>query len=105
LWFSESRSHGIQARQQPSGRDHVSYINDNIALFPKAKLAALFDEKLNEDADFKAAIEGVRSDEFQQLYAELWQSEEFLKEIQILEDNGLSMSALIDEVIAIMGQN
>jgi hypothetical protein len=93
------------ARQQVSGRDFNAYANDIIALLPKQKLADLFDQKLKEDSDFKAAIEGIQSDEFQQIYAELWQTEEFLKEVQILGDNGIDMDVLLYQLVAIFGQN
>jgi hypothetical protein len=80
-------------------------MREYIAALPKEKLSALFEEKLNEDADFKAAIEGIKSDEFQQLYRDLWQNEVFLAEVKAMADNGIDVNVVVDQLFAMFGQN
>ncbi|RVE55341.1 hypothetical protein evm_000239 [Chilo suppressalis] len=54
------------ARHETSGTDFNSFIRDTIVLLPKAELAALYDQKMVEDEDFKAAMEGLQSEEWEQ---------------------------------------
>ncbi|KAL0869217.1 hypothetical protein ABMA27_007493 [Loxostege sticticalis] len=94
-----------KARQTLSGRDFNSYIKDTTAVFPKEKLAALYEQKLAEDEDFKAAIEGLQSDEWKQLYSALWANELFLAEVSILAENGIDIELDIEQLFATFGQN
>ncbi|KAL0819745.1 hypothetical protein ABMA28_007793 [Loxostege sticticalis] len=89
-----------KARQTLSGRDFNSYIKDTTGVFPKEKLAALY----TEDEDFKAAIEGLQSDEWKQLYSALWANELFLAEVSILAENGIDIELVIEQLFATFGQ-
>ncbi|XP_050669594.1 uncharacterized protein LOC126968609 [Leptidea sinapis] len=91
--------------QETSGKDMSSFIKDSIALFPKEKLAALYEQKINEDEDFKIAMESLRSDEFQELWNALWENETFKAEADVLAENGIELELLVEEVLAIFGQN
>lgn len=88
-----------------SGSDFSSYIKDSIAAFPKEQLAALYEQKLAEDEDFKAAIEGLQSDEWNEVYSALWASEQFLAEVNTLAENGIDVSLVIEQMVAVFGQN
>ncbi|CAG4986664.1 unnamed protein product [Colias eurytheme] len=94
-----------QARHQLSGRDMNAFIQDCISEFPKAKLAALFDQKVSEDEEFKSAIENLQSEEWDKVWNALWESEVFLEEVQTLKDNGIDVYWLLVEITAIFGQN
>lgn len=58
-----------------------------------------------QDEDFKAAIEGLQSDEFEELMDALFANPQFQAEIKALEDNGINVLTLLDEVVAIFGQD
>ncbi|KAL0819733.1 hypothetical protein ABMA28_007782 [Loxostege sticticalis] len=94
-----------KTRQAVSGSDFSSYIKDSIAAFPKEQLAALYEQKLAEDEDFKAAIEGLQSDEWNEVYSALWASEQFLAEVNTLAENGIDVSLVIEQMVAVFGQN
>lgn len=94
-----------RSRQSASGSDMSSYINDVIALLPKDKLAALFDQKMAEDEEFRVAMENLQSNEWQQIMADLFENETFQKEVQILSDNGVDFNLIISEIMAVFGQN
>ncbi|XP_028176213.1 uncharacterized protein LOC114364307 [Ostrinia furnacalis] len=94
-----------KARHTLSGRDFSAFIQDCISEFPKSKLVALFDQKLAEDDDFKAAIEGLQSDEWAQVWSALWENEQFLSEVNTLNANGVDVKVLLDELVAVFGQN
>ncbi|KAL0869206.1 hypothetical protein ABMA27_007483 [Loxostege sticticalis] len=94
-----------KARHTLSGRDFSAFIKDCISEFPKKQLNDLYNQKLAEDADFKAAIEGLQSDEWNQVYSALWANEQFLAEVKTLADNGVDVAVLLDELLAIFGQN
>lgn len=82
-----------------------SFVNDIIAVFPKDKLAALFDQKMAEDDEFKSAMENLQSAEWQQIIDDLFASETFQAEIQVLSENGIDIHLVIAEIKAIFGQN
>ncbi|XP_052756474.1 uncharacterized protein LOC113521001 [Galleria mellonella] len=92
-------------RVEPSGRDFTSFVRDNIDLFPKDELSALFDQKIAEDDDFRVAFENLNSDEWRSIFGALWESEVFLAEVQTLADNGIDFGILIYEIVAIFGLN
>ncbi|XP_050669593.1 uncharacterized protein LOC126968608 [Leptidea sinapis] len=92
-------------RHTVSGTDMTAFIKDCIAEFPKAKLAALYDEKIAEDEDFKSAMENLQSEEWNTIYNALWENDTFLQEVQILKDNGIEVDLLLLELIAVFGQN
>lgn len=94
-----------RARQSVSGSDMSSFINDAIALFPKDKLAALYDELITEDKEFKTAMENLQSEEWQQLLDALFENETFQKEVQVLHENGIDINILVTEIKAVFGQN
>ncbi|XP_059053322.1 uncharacterized protein LOC131847704 [Achroia grisella] len=93
------------ARVEPSGTDFTSFIKDNIDLFPKDDLFALFEQKIAEDADFKSAFDNLNSDEWREIFGALWESEQFLAEVQTLADNGIDVGILLYEIVAIFGLN
>ncbi|CAH0400441.1 unnamed protein product [Chilo suppressalis] len=93
------------ARHETSGRDFSSFIRDVTAILPKAELAALYDQKMVEDEDFKAAMEGLQSEEWEQVFDVLWASEVFQVEVKTLADNGVEMDLLLDQLVAVFGQN
>ncbi|XP_068619107.1 protein G12-like [Battus philenor] len=93
-----------RTRQEISGKDMTAYINDCIAVFPKDKLVALFEEKVAEDEEFRVAIENLQSDEWDQIWNALWENETFLEEANILLENGIDLQVLLVELKAVFGQ-
>ncbi|CAB3246026.1 unnamed protein product [Arctia plantaginis] len=91
-------------RQSVSGTTMTDFIYDSIAVFPTAKLSALFDEKMANDEAFSTALINLRSEEFSQLANALFENEIFRQEIQSLRENGVEIEVLMDEVLAIFGQ-
>lgn len=99
------RSKKIQmGRHSLSGTNFSSFIDDCIALFPKDKLSALFDEKMANDAEFNSAITNLQSAEWDEVFSALWENETFMNEVQVLADNGIDVHAVLHEVIAVFGQ-
>ncbi|KAL4709836.1 hypothetical protein ACJJTC_000323 [Scirpophaga incertulas] len=94
-----SLRHGV------SGRDFSAYTRDLVNLLPKDQLNELYNQKVAEDEDFKAAMEGLQSDEWKEIYAALWESEGFLAQITTLGENGLDVSLVMEELVAVFGQN
>ncbi|XP_013183065.2 uncharacterized protein LOC106129135 [Amyelois transitella] len=94
-----------KSRHQLSGRDFNSFINDCVAALPKDQLAALFDQKLAEDEEFRVAIENLYSEEWAQIYDALWKSEQFQVEIRTLAEHGIEINVLLNELFAVFGQN
>ncbi|CAG4953512.1 unnamed protein product [Parnassius apollo] len=93
-----------ESRQDLSGRDMSAYINDCVAVFPKEKLTVLYEQKIAEDEEFKVAMDNLMSDEWNQIWAALWENETFLEEAKILSENGIDLSALLLELKAVFGQ-
>ncbi|KAJ8713955.1 hypothetical protein PYW08_007575 [Mythimna loreyi] len=93
------------ARHTLSGKDLTSFIKDSISEFPKAKLAALFDQKMAEDVEFSTAILNLQSEEWDKTFGALWESPVFQAEIKVLNENGIDVGVFLDEIIAIFGQN
>ncbi|XP_037876368.2 uncharacterized protein LOC101743760 [Bombyx mori] len=94
-----------RARQTLSGRDFTSYINDIIDVFPKDKLAALYEQKLAEDEEFRVALENLQSEEWDAVFGALWESEQFKAEVDTLAEHGIDIHVLMKELFAIFGQN
>ncbi|XP_049877488.1 uncharacterized protein LOC126374808 [Pectinophora gossypiella] len=93
-----------KVRHELSGTDYSAFINDIIDAFPKEKLAALYEEKIAEYDDFRVALENLESQEWQDTWNALWNSEVFQKEIQTLESHGIYFNSLIKELRALFGQ-
>ncbi|KAJ8723989.1 hypothetical protein PYW07_007969 [Mythimna separata] len=93
------------ARHTLSGRDLSAFIRDSISEFPKAKLAALFDQKMAQDAEFSSAILNLQSEEWDNTFGALWDSPVFQAEVKALAANGIDVGVFLDEIIAIFGQN
>lgn len=74
-------------------------------MFPKEKLAALYDHKMAEDEEFRVAIENLQGDEWNRVFNALWESEVFKAEVNALNENGIDITVLLTEVLAIFGQN
>ncbi|KPJ18126.1 hypothetical protein RR48_11974 [Papilio machaon] len=91
-------------RHTLSGKDMTAFINDCIAIFPKDKLTALYDEKIVEDEEFRVAMENLNSEEWDQVWNALWESEAFIEEANILLENGIDLKVLLREVKAVFGQ-
>ncbi|KAG6452456.1 uncharacterized protein LOC115445016 [Manduca sexta] len=100
----ESMSRPV-ARHATSGTNFSAYINDVIATFPKAKLAALYDEKMANDEEFRVAMENLLSPEWDAVLEALWTSDVFQAEIKTLAEYGIDASVLYLEILAIFGQN
>nr|ABX39541.1 single domain major allergen protein [Dixeia pigea] len=96
---------GATKRHEVSGRDMSAYIADTIALLPKDKLAALYNEKMENDEEFKRAMDSLASDEWQALWNALWENETFKAEADQLAENGIDLQMLLVELVAIFGQN
>lgn len=92
------------ARLEPSGNDFSSFVEDSIALFPKEKLTALYDHKMEDHEEFRTAIENLQSEEWDDVFSALWDSPTFEAEVQTLADNGINVHVLLQEVVAIFGQ-
>uniref|UniRef100_A0A2A4J0T9 Single domain major allergen protein n=1 Tax=Heliothis virescens TaxID=7102 RepID=A0A2A4J0T9_HELVI len=95
----------MKARHSTSGRDLSSFIRDCIDAFPKDKLSALFDQKMADDEEFKTAIENLQTEEWDAVFTALWDSDVFQAEVKALSENGIDVSAVLDEIVAIFGQN
>ncbi|GBP54336.1 hypothetical protein EVAR_38570_1 [Eumeta japonica] len=91
-------------RHTISGTDFNSYIRDIIDLFPKDKLAALYDEKMEGDEEFKTAMENLYSDEWHATFNALVESEIFQKEVDTLAEKGIDFHLVIAEILAVFGQ-
>ncbi|XP_064073991.1 uncharacterized protein LOC113396058 [Vanessa tameamea] len=90
-------------RHEVSGRDMSSFIKDSIDAFPKAKLTALYEQKMAEDDLFRNAMESFETEEWKELYSALWQNETFLKEVEILKENGIDVEIVLLEAQAVLG--
>lgn len=93
-----------RSRHSTSGQDFASFIEDTIALFPKDKLAALFNQKIAEDEEFASAIDNLKSDEWDAVFSALWENDVFNAEVETLAANGIDIHALLHEIVAIFGQ-
>ncbi|XP_063367309.1 uncharacterized protein LOC134655777 [Cydia amplana] len=91
--------------RQASGTSLTSFIQDSIAIFPKDKLDALFQQKIEEDEEFKNAIDNLFSDEWRATFSALIETAQFQQEEATLLENGIDLRALVDEIVAIFGQN
>ncbi|CAH2045578.1 unnamed protein product, partial [Iphiclides podalirius] len=93
-----------KARHTLSGRDMTAYINDVVAVFPKEKLTALYEQKIAEDEEFRVAMENLQGEEWKQIWDALWSSETFLEEAKTLYENGIDLQVLLYELKAMFGQ-
>ncbi|KAH9636628.1 hypothetical protein HF086_003446 [Spodoptera exigua] len=100
---------GIQevrsARHSTSGRDFTSFIRDCIDAFPKAKLSALFDQKMADDEEFSTAVTNLKSEQWDAVFSALWANPVFQAEVATLAENGIDVKVFLDEIVAIFGQN
>ncbi|KAI5643166.1 insect allergen related repeat, nitrile-specifier detoxification domain-containing protein [Phthorimaea operculella] len=92
-------------RHQLSGTNFSAFITDVIGELPKEKLAALYEEKIAEDEEFRTAMENLQSEEWNTIYNAFLNSEEFKREAEVLEQNGIDIEAIFDQIVAIFGQN
>ncbi|KAJ8723987.1 hypothetical protein PYW07_007967 [Mythimna separata] len=95
----------LQRQSVASGKDLTAFTRDCIAMFPKEKLSALFDQKFAEDEEFRTAIENLNSEEWDTVFGALWDSDVFKAEVQTLADNGIDVGVFIEQIVAIFGQN
>lgn len=72
-------------------------------MFPKDKLVALYEEKMANSEDFRNAMDNFASEEWDQIYGALWQSEVFLAEVQELNANGIDVEVVLYELRAVLG--
>ncbi|XP_047994797.1 uncharacterized protein LOC125232977 [Leguminivora glycinivorella] len=91
--------------RQASGTSLTSFIQDSIALFPKEKLDALFQQKKEEDEEFKSAIDNLFSDEWRATFSALLDTPQFQQEADTLLENGIDLRVFADEILAVFGQN
>nr|ABY88949.1 single domain major allergen [Pieris brassicae] len=103
--FIDRLSAGQKKRHELSGRDMSAYIKDTIAVLPKEKLDALYDEKMENDEEFKRAMDSLQSDEWKEIWDALWENETFKAEADELSKNGIDLQMLLSELVAIFGQN
>lgn len=78
-------------------------MKDIVAEFPKDKLTALYEEKIAEDEAFKNAMESLQSEEWDEIYSALWKNEVFLKEVEVLKENGIDVEVVVDQLKALFG--
>nr|ABX39538.1 single domain major allergen protein [Anthocharis cardamines] len=101
----DNLSSGNGKRHELSGINMSAYIQDTIALLPKEKLAAMYDEKMENDEEFKRAMDSLQSEEWQEIWNALWENETFKAEADLLAENGIELQMLLTELVAIFGQN
>lgn len=58
-----------------------------------------------EDEEFRTAIQNLESDEWESVFSALWESEVFQAEVAALSENGIEISVLFEQLLAIFGQN
>ncbi|CAK1553870.1 unnamed protein product [Leptosia nina] len=92
-------------RHEVSGTSMSAYIQDSIALLPKDQLAALYDEKMENDEEFKRAMDSLQSEEWQEIWVALWENETFKAEADQMAEFGIDLQMLLTELVAIFGQN
>ncbi|XP_049866133.1 uncharacterized protein LOC126366844 [Pectinophora gossypiella] len=100
----------VRFRKRPPGNVKESsalnsFINESMGFFPKSKLAALFEQKMKEDSNFRNTIDKLKTKEWERLYDALWRSPEFKSLVYTVHENGLDVRLLIEQVIAVFGQN
>ncbi|KAF9823846.1 hypothetical protein SFRURICE_013383 [Spodoptera frugiperda] len=93
------------ARHSTSGRDFTSFMRDCIDAFPKAKLSALFEQKMAEDEEFRTAINNLNSEQWDAVFSALWANPTFQAEVATLAENGIDVKVFLDEIVAVFGQN
>lgn len=104
--FTESiQQTARSARHSTSGRDFTSFMRDCIDAFPKAKLSALFEQKMAEDEEFRTAINNLNSEQWDAVFSALWANPTFQAEVATLAENGIDVKVFLDEIVAVFGQN
>ncbi|XP_063627664.1 uncharacterized protein LOC134799206 [Cydia splendana] len=91
--------------REASGTSLTSFLQDSIAILPKEKLDDLFHQKKEEDEVFRNAIDNLFSDEWIATFSALRETPQFHEEAATLHENGIDLHVLIEEVVAIFGQN
>ncbi|XP_047508817.1 uncharacterized protein LOC125052196 [Pieris napi] len=88
-----------------SGTTMRSFMEDVAKLFPKTKLDALYQEKLAENEEFITAIEGFRTDEWNELYETLWRDEQFKELADLFSENDFNLRYVLEKFVpALWGQ-
>lgn len=57
-----------------------------------------------EDENFAAAIENLKSPEWDEVFHALWENDLFKAEVDTLAANGIDIYSLLHEIVAIFGQ-
>lgn len=60
---------------------------------------------MEEDEEFRVAMENLLGDEWRELNDALWNSDVFQAEVKILSEHGIELFDLLDELLAVFGQN
>ncbi|XP_045527759.1 uncharacterized protein LOC123716192 [Pieris brassicae] len=82
-----------------SGTTMRSFMEDVAKLFPKTKLDALYQEKLAENKEFLTAIEGLRANEWNELYETLWRDETFKELADQFSENDFDLRYVIEKFV------
>nr|ABY88944.1 nitrile-specifier protein [Pieris rapae] len=97
-----------RSRRHPmTGRTMHTFLADTVSLLPIRQLQSLFNEKMETNAIFKKAIEGVRNDEFKELYNALWTDDAWLDLVDELKTKyDLDLKYAVETLApALYGQN
>ncbi|XP_047511864.1 uncharacterized protein LOC125054172 [Pieris napi] len=97
-----------RSRRHPlTGTTMHTFLADTVSLLPIRQLQSLFNEKMENNAIFKKAIEGLRSDDFKEVYNALWSDTEWLNLVDELRTKyDFDLKYVIEELApALYGQN
>lgn len=76
-----------------------------MTLLPKNKLKDLYEQKKNEDDEFKVVARSFKSKEWDEILKDLLKNETLKKNAQTLSENAFDVHLLLDLIKAIFGQN
>ncbi|CAH4027743.1 unnamed protein product [Pieris brassicae] len=97
-----------RSRRHPmTGRTMHTFLADTVSLLPIRQLKSLFNEKMETNAIFKTAIEGLRSNEFKEIYNALWTDDVWLNLVDELKtEYDFDLKYVIETLApALYGQN
>lgn len=102
MFFSLSAySAGANETEAIGGLDGL--LDDIIAVLPKEELRALFDEKMQNSAVFRAVVEIVTSDELRQLIQNVRDSATLQPLFLRVEENGVHAKKIREYIRALFG--
>ncbi|CAK1552234.1 unnamed protein product [Leptosia nina] len=102
----QQKKHTRQRRHPITGTTIDTSVVDTVSMLPRRQLRALFAQKMAYDESFRRIIEAIRSDEFQELYQNLWANRVFRTITDALSERGLHLRYALEELMpAFFGQN